>query len=218
MKTLIPRFRHLLLLACYFLLVTIPVHAAEGGGDTHQLRRFLDGLHTFSARFEQRLLDDNNEEVDKAAGMMYLERPGKFYWHYTEPYSQYLVSDGRSLWVYDEDLEQVTVKDIGESLEDSPAAILGGDVDVDRYYAVTDLGLTDGVDHMQLTPRTSNSQYLSIRLGFREGQLVSMTLLDSLGQKTEIRFLDGKRNPQLDENLFHFEPPQGVDVIDGRHD
>jgi outer membrane lipoprotein carrier protein len=186
------------------------VHAAEGGGagSANQLDRFLQGLHTFSARFEQRLLDDNNEELDKSAGMMYLERPGKFYWHYSRPYSQYLISDGHSLWVYDEDLEQVTVKDIGESLEESPAAILGGDVEVERYYIVTDLGLADGVDTMQLTPRSGNSQYQSIRLGFREGQLVTMTLLDSLGQKTEIRFLDAKRN---------FQPPQGVDVIDGRH-
>ena len=209
----------LLLIASSLWLAAGFVQAAEGGGagSANKLDRFLQGLHTFSARFEQRLLDENNEEVDQAAGMMYLERPGKFYWHYSTPYSQYLISDGHSLWIYDEDLEQITIKDIGESLEESPAAILGGDVDVERFYVVTDLGLRDGTDTMQLTPRTDSSQYRSIRLGFRDGQLVSMILLDSLGQKTEIRFLDAKRNPGLDEQMFHFKPPQGVDVIDGRH-
>lgn len=209
----------LLLVASSLWLVAVYVSAGETGaaGTANQLDHFLQGLHTFSARFEQRLLDDNNEELDKSAGKMYLERPGKFYWHYSQPYSQYLISDGHSLWIYDEDLEQVTVKDIGESLEESPAAILGGDVEVERYYVVTDLGLANGVDTMQLTPRAGNSQYQFIRLGFKKGQLVKMTLLDSLGQKTEIRFLDAKRNPGLDEHMFHFQPPRGVDVIDGRH-
>lgn len=200
--------------------MTAPVHAAEdaAAGGASQLDQFLHGLHTFSARFEQRLLDENDEQLDQAYGVMSLERPGKFYWHYTRPYSQYLISDGHSLWVYDEDLQQVTVKDIGTSLEESPAAILGGDVDVGRYYTETDLGRVDGVDTLQLTPRSSSSQYQSIRLAFRDGGLQQMTLLDSLGQKTEIRFLDAQRNPSLDPQLFHFTPPAGVDVIDGRHE
>ena len=36
---------------------------------------------------------------------------------------------------------------------------------------------------------------------------------DVSGLLTEIRFKVIERNPQLDEELFHFTPPEGVDVI-----
>jgi outer membrane lipoprotein carrier protein len=204
-----------LLIASSLWLVAILAHAAETNGG-NSLDHFLDGLKRYSARFQQELLSDDGEVLDKSSGMVYLEKPGKFNWHYYKPYSQYLISDGHNLWIYDEDLEQVTIKNISQAIENSPASILGGDLDIDKYYTVKDLGVTDGVDRMELTPRDSDSQYRAVRLGFKGKHLVSMDLFDNLGQETEIRFTDGSRNPQLDEQLFHFRAPAGVDVIDGR--
>jgi outer membrane lipoprotein carrier protein len=34
-----------------------------------------------------------------------------------------------------------------------------------------------------------------------------------LGDKTEIRFSDWKRNPQLAADTFKFTPPKGVDIV-----
>ena len=42
-----------------------------------------------------------------------------------------------------------------------------------------------------------------------------MILWDSLGQKTEILFHAVDLAPQLDNALFEFEPPPGVDIIGG---
>lgn len=209
------RFSGFLLVTCHLLLVTVCVKAAEEH-DINKLERFLEGLETFQAEFTQTLLGQDGEIMEKSGGMVYIKRPGRFHWHYSEPYSQYLISNGRSLWVYDEDLEQVTIRDIGASMADSPAAILGGEEDIDRHYVVVDKEGDGDIDWIELTPRDVESQYQSIRLGFRDNRLVAMTMLDSLGQETEILFLDGKRNPELQEGLFEFQPPEGVDVIDDR--
>jgi outer membrane lipoprotein-sorting protein len=40
-----------------------------------------------------------------------------------------------------------------------------------------------------------------------------MTLLDRLGQTTEIEFERVERNPRLDPSTFRFTPPPGVDVV-----
>lgn len=206
-----------LLAACSLWLVAVCVNGTEQDGST-RLEQFLRGLDTYQAEFTQTLLNEDDQELETSHGTVYLERPGKFRWHYTDPYSQYLISDGHTLWVYDEDLEQVTIRDIDASLENTPAAILGGDLDIDKYYRVHELGReADGADWMELVPRADDSQYRSVRLGFRDGQLVRMILFDSLGQMTDMRFSDSRRNPGLDETLFHFEPPDGVDVIDSRH-
>ena len=38
---------------------------------------------------------------------------------------------------------------------------------------------------------------------------------DALGQRTEIRFSNWKRNPAFAAGTFVFTPPAGVDVIGG---
>jgi outer membrane lipoprotein carrier protein len=40
-----------------------------------------------------------------------------------------------------------------------------------------------------------------------------MELRDSFGLKTELRFSNMQRNPQLPPHLFHFVPPKGADVL-----
>ncbi|MBT7951068.1 MAG: outer membrane lipoprotein chaperone LolA [Gammaproteobacteria bacterium] len=180
------------------------------------LSNFLKDLETFSAAFEQISLNQFGEELEKSVGVMHIRRPGMFHWAYWEPYVQYLISDGVNLWIYDEDLEQVTIRDISNVIEDSPAAILGGEIDIDAHYVVINLDTTDGNDWVEMTPRDVESQYSSIQLGFKDSQLYSMILLDHLGQTTVIKLLDMKRNNALNIELFQFTVPEGVDVIDSR--
>jgi outer membrane lipoprotein carrier protein len=40
-----------------------------------------------------------------------------------------------------------------------------------------------------------------------------MRLQDGLGQVTRLTFSDVKQNPKIDEKLFQFTPPKGVDVM-----
>jgi outer membrane lipoprotein carrier protein len=206
-----------LLLACGLSLLPASEAAApEPVEPSNLLEAFLAGLDTLSAGFEQTLSNELGEELEKSIGTLYVERPGKFHWAYWEPFPQLIISDGRSLWIYDEDLEQVTVKDVTASIDDSPAALLGGDVDVDAHYVVMEAAEAEGVRWLELTPRDIESQYETVRLGFRDGELAGMELFDNLGQKTRIAFQDVRRNPPLETGLFTFAPPAGVDVVDER--
>lgn len=204
----------------YFLLFTTELSfpiVTFAQAPNSKLDDFLSGLETFSAGFEQKTFNDSGEEIEKSIGVFYMRRPGMLHWAYWEPYSQTIISDGVTLWIYDEDLQQVIIKDNSDSLGNSPAAVLGGNVVVDDYYVVINLGVTEGIDWLELTPRDVNAQYDSVRLGFQDGQLRKMLLFNNLGQKDQITFLDTKRNPSLGLKLFQFTPPEGVDIIDDRH-
>jgi outer membrane lipoprotein carrier protein len=197
---------------CLFAFIS----SVAADGQAKQLDDFLSDLETLSAAFEQTSLNQFGEELEKSVGVMHVRRPGMFHWAYWEPYVQYLISDGVNLWIYDEDLEQVSIRDISNVIEDSPAAILGGEIDINEHYVAINMDTTDGNDWIELTPRDVESQYSSIQLGFKEGQLYSMILLDHLGQTTLIKLLDMKRNTALNIELFQFTVPEGVDVIDSR--
>ena len=206
----------LLLVACSCLFY-IQASAADTSSPIHVLNSFLDGLKTYSAGFKQTVYDDSGKELEKSVGVFYMRRPGMFYWAYYEPYSQMFISDGLNLWIYDQDLDQVIIKNVANQIGNSPAAILGGDVDINHLYVLNRMQTKDSLDWLELTPRDIESEYKTIQLGFKGGQLAQMVLFDNLGQKNMITFLDAKRNPPLNMKLFSFIPPKGVDVIDNRH-
>ncbi len=181
-----------------------------------RLKQFLTELNTFNAEFEQTLFNEFDEVLETSSGVITLMRPGKFHWSYAQPYSQYLISDGQDLWIYDEDLEQVTVSSITDSIEKSPASVLAGDTDLNDDYIITDLGIMDGADWIELASADPESQYNSIRIGLNGQELSGMILFDNLGQTTRIIFNNGKRNETVDAALFDFSPPEGIDVIDNR--
>jgi len=204
---------------CFFFIVHLGLFCVStvAAADANSgLDGFLDGLETLSASFEQRLLNEYGEELEVSGGRMYLRQPGMFHWAYETPYEQYLISDGIRLWIYDRDLEQVTIRDVKTVIDDSPAAILGGDVDIERHYLVTEQTSSDGLQWLVLTPRDEESQYVAIRLAFEGAKPAKMILFDRLGQTTQIEFHGVKRNPPLDRTFFQFEAPEGVDVIESR--
>ena len=193
------------------LFVSLALHAA-----TNPLDVFLDGLETFSADFEQQLIDSSGEVLETSKGSVLLRRPGMFSWSYSEPYTQEIISDGKSLWVYEEDLEQVTISDANDAVEDTPALIFSGRYDIAEHYVINELEDDAGLDWLELTPRNLEAQYRSLRLAFSGAELSGMILFDSLGQTLMISFENTRRNPELNRELFRFTPAENIDIIDAR--
>ncbi len=180
------------------------------------LDAFLDGLDTFSADFEQVLLDSSGEALEVTGGALRLRRPGMFYWLYNEPYVQEIISDGSSLWVYEGDLEQVTISDVSGAMEDTPALIFSDANDPGEYYVIEELEGEEGSTVVQLTPKNPESYYRLLRLVFSGDELAGMALFDNLGQTLFISFTNAVRNPELKKDLFTFSPGDETEVIDAR--
>lgn len=197
------------------LLLFVTASYAENNGDDH-LKRFLANMQTLEANFKQTLVDDQGIELESSSGVVFLNRPDKFRWDYQHPYTQTIVTNGDSLWFYDEDLEQVTIRDVSSSIENTPAAVFGNYEDIDEQFIIIDMGKIEGFDWVELTPRDVDSQYDSIRLGFDDERLGMMVMFDNLGQVTRIDFTDEIINKEMDDGIFNFEPPQGIDIIDDR--
>ncbi len=181
-----------------------------------RLHRFLANMQTLEANFKQTLVDDQGAELEKSSGVVLLNRPDKFRWDYKLPYEQTIVTNGELLWFYDEDLEQVTIREVDSSVDSTPVAILGSYEEIDEQFIIIDMGNIEHFDWVELTPKDINSQYSSIRLGFDKEKLGMMVMFDNLGQVTRIDFTDEVLNKKLDENVFNFVTPEGVDVIDDR--
>ncbi len=196
------------------LLTVFSVSQTWAGG-IDRLREFVEGAKTLRAQFSQTVLDRAGKVTNESSGTMQFSRPGKFRWEYTKPYPQLIVGDGQKLWIWDTDLNQVTVKKLGESLGSSPAALLAGNNEIERSFTLIDGGDNDndGLEWLQAQPKDRDTTFESIRMGFGEAGLQVMELVDSFGQKTIIRFVKVEKNPKLGVALFKFTPPKDADVV-----
>jgi len=195
------------------LAVLMLLPALAGAASVEALREMLEQTTTARSRFAQMVLDRNMKQLQQATGTMQFARPGKFRWEYDKPYEQVIVSDGKRVWLYDKDLNQVTVRKYDRALGSSPAALLAGSNEIEKSYRFTGQGSRDGLDWLEAVPRTQDTAFERIRLGFGKAGLEAMELRDQFGQMTVIKFSTIERNVKLSPDAFRFTPPQGADVI-----
>ena len=181
-----------------------------------RLAAFTDETGSFRARFEQTLYDERSEPLQSSRGTVVLKRPGRFVWEYEEgpgSIGQTIVADGERVWLYDRELAQVTVSDIDERVGGTPLALLMGRAPLEETYAITALGEAEGIEWLELVPEAGGGDFEALFVGLDGTGLAALELRDAFGQATQIRFEDFEANVELDDALFAFEVPEGVDVI-----
>ena len=203
------RFAALSLIFSAVLCGTPSVYASP----TTDVEKYLNGLASWSADFEQTIDDGHGNVLRSAAGRLYLQRPGKFRWDYSQPSEQLVLADGKQIWFYDKDLAQANVRDMDTSLASTPASLLSGSASVGAQFNVTALPPSAGLQWFQLIPKRADTDFQVVRIGFDKGELASMFLADKLGQVTQLTFTHPTRNAKFPADLFSFTPPPGVDVI-----
>ncbi len=200
------------------LLFLTPIFVAEADVDANidglaLVENFMLNIQTLRGRFEQSLIDADNQLVEEFSGTLEIQRPGQFRWVYVEPYEQILVADGLNVWNYDVDLAQVTVKPQAEVLRNTPASLLGGSPDALEQFEYIGSFTDRGTVWIRLRPKDSDNGFHKIELGFNDGELTRMLFSDNLEQTTLIALFDVLLNHDIEADRFQFNPPDGVDVV-----
>ena len=188
---------------------TLSVSAFATGLD--QLTAYLANAHAARGDFSQTVIARSGKKPQQSSGSFAFARPGKFRWTYEKPYAQLLVSDGDKFWSYDQDLNQVTVKKIGQALGATPAALLAGE-SLDKNFTLKDDGASDGIEFVEATPKSQDASFERIRIGLVDRVPRVMEIHDNFGQVTLLRFSRFTSDPDLPPGMFHFVPPKGADV------
>lgn len=200
-------------MARLLLLLAVLLPGIAGASSVEALKSLLEQTTTARARFAQMVLDRNMKMLQQVTGTMQFSRPGKFRWEYDKPFEQTIVSDGSRVWLYDKDLNQVTIRRLDRALGSSPAALLAGSNEIEKSYTLTSLGSQDGLDWLEAMPKTQDTAFERIRLGFGKAGLEALELRDQFGQITVIKFSTIERNAKIPQEAFRFTLPTGADVI-----
>lgn len=199
--------------ALRLLLVASLSMSASVAVAADSLLDFSNNLKSFRASFAQTVYDADSVVLQESLGTVVLARPGRFKWTYEAPVSQVIVADGLTLWVYDEEIKQVTRQPQSTTLGSAPIGLLSGQRDLASEFAITELGVKDDLEWFQLQPLVSDTDFNEIFIAIQSGSLHAMELRDNFDQATQIIFSNFEKNIALDNELFTFVVPEGVDVV-----
>lgn len=205
--------KHIFLSLCFYSLLTALNSCLAVEQPVQQLQTFLKSSKSLTADFKQVLINEAGKPYQTSYGVFYLQRPGKFRWNYQKPFQQQIVSTSGKVWFYDNDLDQVTIKKLDESVGSTPALLLSGNISLDDNFTMQDQGVEGDLTWIKLLPKNQESSFKYILIGLDKGGLGGMELSDNFGQLTRIYFSNVVLNPAIKASIFEFEPPKGADVF-----
>jgi outer membrane lipoprotein carrier protein len=207
------------------LMAACPVLSLAQGTDALQLLgQFVRTVQTGRAQFTQSVTAPAREgqtaRTRTSSGTFEFARPNRFRFSYTKPYVQTLVADGQLLWLHDPDLNQVTVRKLSGVLQGTPAAVIASATDLRSLQAdfeLTAQAPVDGLQWVLATPRSREGQLQSLRIGLRASaagvELVTLDILDALGQRSLMQFSRFEAQVVIAPAQFQFTPPPGAELI-----
>jgi outer membrane lipoprotein carrier protein len=199
---------------------TTPVILLQESAGT-QLVRHLENIHFLSAAFTQSAIGKETQ-----TGQLWLKKPSKFRLESTAPLSQTIVSNGVDIWTHDRDLEQVIVANLAQRKAEIPILLFAGNPQLvlERY----DIELFEDEDrqHYRLTPQVQSGLLQQVTLTFEKGLPIHLVMLSTMGERTVIELSEVSLVQQGETallglgqsalELFEFEAPDFVDVVDDR--
>jgi outer membrane lipoprotein carrier protein len=175
------------------------------------------GQGALLAHFDQTSVLKAMAIADKAEGRLWVRHPGQMRWEYTAPEKQVIVSDGVQLWVYRPEDRQVMVGQAPSFFGDGKGAGFLSDIrQMRRQFNIElmDTGTGDKVG-LRLTPHESQPDLVRIELGVdpQDWTIHTVTTYNAYGDETRIELSDMMFVEHLDDALFHFQIPDGVEIM-----
>jgi outer membrane lipoprotein carrier protein len=174
----------------------------------------------FSADFIQKSTLKAMGITDLATGKVYIKYPGMMRWEYEKPDRQIIVTDADRLWIYRPEDNQVMTGKAPTFFRDGKGASFLSDIRLIRQKF--DISLEQGGPaendlfyHLKLIPREKTLDISEIRLmvSRQTFNVLQVMTLNFYGDETRIDLINSAFNVNIEDSLFSFTIPQGVDVL-----
>ncbi|GAB5380624.1 MAG: outer membrane lipoprotein chaperone LolA [Aliiglaciecola sp.] len=222
------RFNSLVTAGLFSFVCLVSNHALSQDSDTQKapeiagtetnseavqsLKQKLELLKTYTAMFEQTVVDGQGELVQNASGQLTLKQPNLMIWQVNEPDENLMVADGATLWYSDPFVEQVTAVDQTSSVANNPVVLL-----TDPENQAWDAFVISRVDEgFMVSAKEPESQVAQLFLKFDNDTLTALHFVDRQQQTSRLVFSDIRQNLPIGDEQFVFSVPDGFELDDQR--
>ena len=176
-----------------------------------------NSVRTLELTFEQTYVAPNKARRVEA-GSLRIRKPGRMRWEYTKPDGKLFISDGSTYWYYSVLAKRAEKMKLKEAQDiQAPLAFLIGKLDFQRDFGKFLVQPAGEVVTVTAEPKDSKKspfQSVAFTVG-RDSRISELTIQGQDGATMIFRFSGEIRNPPLNESLFTFVAPPGVEVVAG---
>jgi len=187
-----------------------------GQSVTEAVENRYNRLRTLQVQFEERVSYSGRTRREER-GTLYLLRPGKMRWEYSEPAGKLFVADGKMFHLYSPHSNQVQrIKPRDAADWRAPLAFLLGQLDFSKEFGrITTRPAADAIE-LVAEPRTDREAFTKVifHVTPKTFEIRRIQVMGHDGMVTEFGFHGERTNPPLEARLFRFQPPPGAEVVD----
>ena len=202
------------IMGCY----TSVASAITGGEIVERVQKKLNDYKSFSAAFEKQFYWAALDRSRSREGHLYMRRPG--YFRVELDNGDAMVADGQTVWSYVKRNRQVVVSSYDGELR-TPWQIF---VDYSDNYiplAVEETKLSGRSSYVLILGPANQSEVRSrkqmkVWVDKKKWWLIQIETVEDNGDITTYTLKNHKENKKIKDDLFAFEVPKGIDVIDRR--
>lgn len=206
-------------LALWCVLAAAPAFAADAKLDSvlksveNRYNRAQSLRLTFTETYKTHQRADQVE-----SGILSLRKPGKMRWDYSSPAGKLFVSDGKNVFLYNPEtpkqVEHSTMKDTEDMR--APLAFLLGKLNFYKEFR-SFLLRPEGVDTWIVAePNSDKVPYSKVEfLVTADARIRRLRVVGQDRSIMDFQFDQEKLNLPFDAKLFTFQPPPGVQVVEG---
>jgi outer membrane lipoprotein carrier protein len=212
-----PDFRLLLAGIVLLLLHSVPQAQAQSQAQTDIVARVLEryaGLETLQARFEQTMTSDLFDDVERVSGSLYMRGPA----YRILTGTRTIVTDGETSWIHDALENQVLIDyQVEDEMSFSVHQFL---YSFDERFDVSGTTKVGNSWRIALSPRDPDDYFRDLELVVQDADaMITEIRVEDINEVSiRISLSAITKNPKLDDDLFRFEMPAGVEVVDLRSD
>jgi len=207
-------------IAAFFIsfLLFDSVSAKESAdGIVVKLQGNYQAMKSYGAKFHQKARVKAYPMVQESSGDLFFKKPGKIRWNYEAPERQEIVSDGKTVWLYTPSLNQVMKTDFSTANQSKVASIfLSGMGNLNKDFDVSLEAVLESANTYKIVlipkDRTDSVKSLVLTVDRISLHITSSELTDIYGNITTVSFTDIRFDIEMDDSIFDFKPPAGVEI------
>jgi outer membrane lipoprotein carrier protein len=191
--------------------------------DQPGVEKVMDGLierfgsADFSADFFQESTLSALDIQDTATGRVWIKHPGMMRWEYETPESYAIITDGETLWIYRPLDRQVVIGNAMAYFGDGKGASFLSNIALIQEAFTVSLAppAGEGLYTLRLEPHQKQLDLDEIYVNIDKAtfDIVAVRTLNAYGDETRLEFENLEFSENMAEDLFHFQPPAGMDVL-----
>jgi outer membrane lipoprotein carrier protein len=192
--------------------------AAAQAVDVMPILRGIEKRYNTTQTLQVNFVETNTQKGRKrsAKGMLYLRKPGKMRWEYSDPAGQLFISDRDYIYSYYPDekrAEKMKFKEVEDMR--APLAFLLGKLNFDDDFKSFRHMQQEGGTMIVATPKSDKFPYSEVSfLAMPDFSIRKLIVKQQDNSVLEFTFENEKRNAPVADSLFRFTPPAGAEYVD----